>query len=1122
MPHDVKIWLDDLGLGRYSDTFSENAIGWAMLPKLDHELLKEMGVAAIGHRLQILEAAAGLDLEQRSSQPEHEQPAAGGQAERRQLTVMFCDLVGSTELSQKLDPEVLREVMTTCQDAWKTVIDRYGGSIARYMGDGVLAYFGYPQAHENDPQRALLAGLRLVDVMKTVNMQLTENLSTPLRVRIGVATGSVVVGDIIGAGASMEAAVVGEAPNLASRLQSAAGEDTVVVSTTTYSLTRGQFQFEQLEEQYLKGFDKPVGSWRVRGEGSGASRFEASAGANLTPFTGRSEERELLERRLRMIRRNEGQVVLISGEAGIDKSRLVETLRAQINEDEVFRTYQCSPLHSNSAFYPVIAEIERGAGITSTETAENNLRNLAAFAIDAGLNEPEDLRILSALLSLQGKEDRFSDIEPDPEKRKSRIYELLIRQLDRQAIDKTTVCLFEDVHWSDPSTVELIGRMVDQVKALPVLLVVTTRPGFTAPWTGLAHTASLTLNRISPHHVGEMVARVAGYKDLPAEVVAQIIDHTDGIPLFVEELTQTVLDAGLLDEREDAFVLNNPLPPLAIPTTLQDSLNARLDHLSDVKYTAQVAAVIGRSFDHRILAAATDVNGEQLQTALAKLEQAGLIHALGTAPEATYTFKHALIRDTAYQSLLSSTRKQLHHRIAVAIERSLPALTLSEPEVLAYHFTEAAVWESAIEYWTRASERSIEASAFDEGIKNLTTALTLLDKISEHGDNLKRELALRLSLGAAQIQGVGPGSDEALRTYARAHEVAQTEATPMQRFDALWGLHFVNMMRGDLKFSRDIGVALIPFAEALNDEGRILESHHAQWSTMLGLGELKEAAEHVDVVLPKYDSEKHHWLTFSYGGHDPGVCAHDIGGLAHWLQGFPSTGRSMVADGVALAERLSHPYTLVETYMCIGFIDIVEGNVGDPFDRAEKIQEFADTGKLPQVCADFIKSLYGAALIVAGDKDEGVKILDRTVPSLDDFGVWGFPVSTTYALALAENGRITEAQTYIDSVLNSEFGSSGNWWLSELHRTRGEILVATSVPDEPEARRCFEQALQIAKAQNNRILELRSSMSLSRLLNAAGHSEKARDLLRSVQEHFTEGLDTPDLCNARDLLDSFS
>ena len=1118
MSNKITAWLEALGLDEYQELFAAQRIDYEVLPELTDADLKDLGIP-LGPRKKLLKSISKLTPDTGPAVIHEATAVSTPDAERRQLTVMFCDLVGSTELSQILDPEDMREVNRAYQDACKKAIERYDGYVARYMGDGVLAYFGYPMAHEDDAQRSLLAGLEVVDAMRAVNSKVGNIISTALRVRVGIATGPVIVGDIIGDEASMESAVVGETPNLASRLQGIAGEDTVIVSAATYELTRKQFQFEDLGAQHLKGFDDTVQCWCVKHERTGGSRFEASAGENLTPFVGRSEELEILKRRLHIARSGEGQVILVSGEAGIGKSRLAQSLHEHMDDDDLFRSYQCSPVHSSSAFYPVIANIERNAHINLGDSSVTKLEKLKGLAADSGFNKTEDMQILSALLNLS-IDTRISDIEPDPEKRKARIFELLIRQLEFHATQKTIVYLFEDVHWIDPSTLDLLGRFVDKIRDLPALLIVTSRPGFTAPWTDLAHVQVETLNRIPARQASEMIGRLAGDKELPEEIIAQIIDHTDGIPLFVEELTRTVLDSGFLDEHDHQFVLNNTLPQISIPTTLQDSLNARLDNLSDIKFIAQAAAVIGRTFDYGILAAAASLDTEQLDSALRKLEQAGLIHALGTAPTANYTFKHALVRDTAYQSLLSTNRKQLHQRIASVIELEFPELADSEPEVLAYHYGEAGLAQSAIEYWARAAEVSMEASAFLEAIASLENALTLLEQLPDDNEKIEMEIALQLSLGVAEVQGIGPASDEALRTYNRAYELTQIEATPRQRFDALWGVNFVSMMRGDLKYSRDIGVELIPFAKALCDEDLILESHHAQWSTMCVLGELEETVEHTEYALSRYNAEQHHWMTFSYGGHDPGVCAHDIGGLAHWLMGHPVKGRSIITDGLDLAEQLSHPYTLGEAYMCAGFLDIAEGQVEGPKNRTARLHTLVGEGKLLPVIADFMESIYGAASIVAGDLKAGLEILDRTIYSIDAFGVWGFPMITTYALALSDSGKAEEALSCIDATLDSDAGREENWWLAEFHRLRGEILIKLSMQNEPEAQGCFDQALKISREQKNRIFELRASTNIANSLSEAGETKKAINILAPVYKRFTEGHNTIDLLNARMLLES--
>jgi class 3 adenylate cyclase len=721
MAPDIGEWLDDLGLGKYTKVFAENEIDLATLPHVTEEDLKVLGLT-LGARRKLLAAVERLDheIKPKSGARVDGDRAGGTEAERRQLTVMFCDLAGSTELSERLDPEDLREILQAYQKACSEIIGRYEGHVAKYIGDGLLVYFGYPKAHEDDAQRAVRAGLEIVSGVAGLSGRIGAPPNIELAAHLGIHTGLVVAGEMGAGDTREEMAIVGETPNIAARLEGLAGPGSVLISDSTHSLIEGLFVCEALGPQSLKGISEPVAVYRVKGETTARSRFEAAASRGLMPLVGREQEMALLLDRWEQAKHGEGQVVLLSGEAGIGKSRITRMLRDRVaSEDHVRLRYQCSPYHTNSALHPIMDQLERAAGFARDDPARVRLGKLESLLAQSSRQPAEAVPLLAAVLSIPTG-DRFPPLELSPEAQKERTLAALIDQIKGLAENRPLLIIFEDAHWIDPTSQELLDLIVDHAQALKALVLITYRPVFASPWGGHPHVTSLTLNRLGRRQSQSMVRALTANKSLPDEVLDQILAKTDGVPLFLEELTRTVLESGLLKEEEDLYVLAGPLPPLAIPATLHDSLMARLDRLSPIKEVAQTAAAIGREFSHQLLSEVSTATDEGLEDALAQLAEAELVFRRGKPPQATYTFKHALVRDAAYESLLKSKRRELHGRIAEALEQSFPERAEVEPELLAYHLTEAELTEPAIAYWRTAGLRAIERSANVEAVAHLT------------------------------------------------------------------------------------------------------------------------------------------------------------------------------------------------------------------------------------------------------------------------------------------------------------------------------------------------------------------------------------------------------------------
>ena len=745
-------WLKTLGMSEYAERFAESDIDTSVLRDLTDQDLKELGVS-LGHRRKMLRAIAELaGAEQASPRPASIEPKAQDTAERRQVTVMFSDLVGSTALSARMDPEDLREVISAYQKCVAGTVQRFGGFVAKFMGDGVLIYFGYPQAHEDDAERAVRAGLELVAAVSDLRTRAV------LQTRVGIATGLVVVGDLIGSGASQEQAIVGETPNLAARLQGVAEPNSVVIAESTRKLLGNLFELEDLGAKDLKGITGPVRPWAALRAGSAEGRFEAMHATSLTDLVGREEELDLLLRRWSKATTGEGQVVLLSGEPGIGKSRLTAALFEHVATEAHTRLrYFCSPQHTDSALYPIISQMERAAGFALGDTAQTKLDKLDAVLAQS-YTPLEDRALFAELLSLPN-DGRYPKGDLTPQQRRQRTLEALTRQIVALAEQSPVLMIFEDVHWIDPTSLEALGRGIDRIKAVGALLIITYRPEFEPPWTGRAYVTALTINRLGEREIAALIDGVTGNKLLPASIRQDIIERTDGIPLFVEEMTKAVLEAGGEGNAERA-VAAIPSPSIAVPASLHASLMARLDRLGPAKEVAQIGAAIGREFSHSLVVAVVRKPEAELLSALDSLIAAGLLFRQGAPPHATYLFKHALVQDAAYGTLLRETRRALHARIAEALETQFSEIAESQPELVARHCTEAGLIEKAAHFWGKAGQRSAQRSALVEAVEQLTRALTQIAALPATPALRREQIKLQVALIIPLIHVKGHAAPE--------------------------------------------------------------------------------------------------------------------------------------------------------------------------------------------------------------------------------------------------------------------------------------------------------------------------------------------------------------------------
>ena len=878
---DVAAWLRDLGLERYASAFRDNDIDAEVLLKLTAEDLISIGVASVGHRRKLLDAIAGLGIAAPTVVAAAPAPGAPAQvgAERRQLTVMFCDLVGSTALSTRHDPEDLRELIGDYHRAVAGTVGRFDGFVAKYMGDGVLIYFGYPQAHEDDAERAVGAALAVIEAVGRLPAH------EDLRVRLGIATGLAVVGDLIGEGAAQERGVVGETPNLAARLQTLATPNTLVIAEATRRQIGELFDLEDLGPQQLAGFAEPQRAWRVLGESGEVSRFEALRSGE-TPLVGRDEEIELLRRRWEQAKSGEGRVVLISGEPGIGKSRLTAALSAHIESEPHARLrYFCSPHHQDSALYPFIAQLERAAGFARGDTDDEKLGKLRAL-LAPGTRDDDEIGLLSELLSLPSS---AADLNLSPQRKREKRLEALLNQLASEARHRPVLMVFEDVQWIDATSRELLDLSVDRVRHLPVLLAITFRPEFRPPWGGGSHVTNLALNRLGEHDGEALVYKLADKATLSAEIVAEIVERTDGVPLFVEELTKAVLESAGRSDRVAAVLATASLAARSVPATLHASLMARLDRLGPApKETAQIGAVLGREFSYELVEPVAQRPEPELQAALGRLSDAGLLFCRGTPPHASYLFKHALVQDAAYGTLLRAKRQELHGRVAAALEAHFADLVERRPELLAHHLTAAGDTERATRQWLKAGRHAAHQSAYLEAIAHLERGLGLLHSLPEGPDRDGCEIDLQLALAGCLLTAKGAAG--AKQPYMRAFDLAESSGSQQQRFDALYGVWQSTNMSGGSDAAGPLSARLLSMTEPEGDDGLRLQAHHSAWAAWAFADDPAKTREHTDAGRLLYDPEKHASHRFVYGGHDPGVVRSTAGLLGRMVARLSADG----------------------------------------------------------------------------------------------------------------------------------------------------------------------------------------------------------------------------------------
>jgi class 3 adenylate cyclase/predicted ATPase len=1023
---------------------------------------------------------------------------------------MFCDLVGSTALSVRLDPEDLREVMVAYQTYVAATVIRFGGFVASYMGDGVLVYFGYPQAHEHASERAARAGLELVGGLSERDWP--SNVAP--QIRIGIATGLVVVGNLAGEDETQQHGIVGGTPNLAARLQALAEPNAVVIESTTRRLTGGLFDYRDLGAVALKGFAEPVPAWQVMGLSASESRFEALHEAGMAPLLGRDEELELLLRRWQQAKSGEGRVVLLSGEAGIGKSRLGTALLERIAGEQHLRLrYFCSPHHTDSALHPIIGQLERAARFERDDDPSSKLDKLQAM-LSYGSPSADDASLIAELLSLAGIDRRYPRLDLAPLQRKQKTLEALRRLVEAPSRRRPILAIFEDVQWIDPTSLELLDRMIGEVPRLPILLLVTFRPDFDVPWAGRPQVHALALNRLSRSASAALVGRFGGSDGLPHNVVEEILERTDGVPLFIEELTKAVVEAGETEAR-----VISPTPhhvPHHIPTTLHASLTSRLDRLGPAKELAQVGAVIGRRFSYALLAAIADRGEPELHALLDQLIAAGLLFQEGTWPHATFRFKHALVQSVAYENLLRSARQRLHARIAATLEAAFPA---TEPEQLAQHWAQAGDAERAVSNWRKAGKQAIERCANREAIAQLTKGLRMLDRLPESMERDRTELDLQLLLAEALMADKGWTAPETRPCYDRARELCDRIGDTEGLFPVLYGQFSHHLSRGEADAAHGLALQTLQLTEGTEDAALRSMAHSMLGMSLFSRGELGPALTHLRTAL-SLDQSDSRFHTFLSPGHNFAIASLWLA-LTLLLLGYPEQASLHAGAGLRAARELSNPHTLAHALALACRHHSALGETKALHQATEELAALAAEHRFPFYVA--AAQIYRGWVLSAGhDIARGIEILREGMADFVDLGATALRPYFWAKIAVlsAAAGSARDGLDLLDKALEQVDQSGQRWCEAELHRSKGVLLSGFS--DARQAESCLRRSLVTARRQGARLWELRAACSLGRLWRDQGKRNDASDLLGPIYGWFAEGFDTLDLKEAKALLDALS
>ncbi len=1113
---DVGTWLRNLALERYATAFLENGIDSEILPHLTADDLKDIGVTLVGDRRKLLEAIATLRaaapaiaIEVPPQQPKVPQAAAMVTAERareagpvqqagerRHLTVMFCDLVGSTQIAARLDAEEWRDIVAAYHALVIEVVTRFGGYVAKNLGDGALVYFGYPQAQENDAERALRAGLALIEAMTAQGAAARLRAAPELAVRVGIHAGAVVIGE--------DGEVYGDVPNIAARVQAAAEPGTVLISSDVHRLVSGLFVVADHGLQALKGVPEPLALLEVTRASGGRRR---AAGRLITPLVGRDEELRLVENRWDRTRRGQGQLLLIFGEAGIGKSRLIEEFQSRLADvPHTWTEFVCSQLLHNTPFHPFV-EFARRRLEDQEPAAEGRLAALVTWHRAVGLDPAQSVPLVAPLLELPVPAE-YPPPPAAPEDRRRKLIATLAAWVTGGARAQPLVLHIEDIHWADPSTLDLLRVLAEQNVGVPLMLLIASRPEFRAPWPHRSHHSVVALAPLDRRQVQEMVSEVAARNALSHQILDALVTRTGGVPLFVEELTRLLLER------------NGPAAMQAIPATLQALLTTRLDRLGSAKEVGQIAAVLGGEFNYQLIRAVAGQSDTALVDALDRLAEADLIHAQGIPPESNYRFKHALMQDAAYETMLKSRRRELHGLVARVLRDEFASVAEARPELLAYHLTQAGAAQDAIGYWQRAGQQAAERSANAEAIAHLTKGLELVQLLPEDAARDQLELDLRVALGVPLIASRGYSAPEVEHAYARARTLSEKVGGSPQFANIIWGQWVRYLTGGPIGAALEMAEQYAAVAERTQDSGHLLETCQVMGIALFYLGEFSRAAPYFVRGSAMYDPERHHALIYEHGGGDTGVAIRTHEALTLWTLGYPAQAHDRMEDALATAKSLSsHPFSVAFGHYFYAWLRKLCRDEQGARTAADVAIKICDEQGFP-FWGLASTALRGSTLVEASAQADGVEAMRHSLASYAAIGgqLYRPELHGLLATGLARRGRPEQALETIEDALQMVTQSQDRWWLAELHRLKGELLLNVSGDRGDAAEAAFHDSIEIARTQQAKTWELRAATSLARVWQRRGNIAPARELLGNVYGWFSEGFGTADLRDAAALL----
>jgi class 3 adenylate cyclase/predicted ATPase len=1120
MAINVSDWLHMLDLEQYAEAFQDNDVDGDVLAEVTADDLIAIGVTSIGHRRKLLTAIAALKSEVAPADPVPTlfpvSSVRSVDAARRQLTVMFCDLVGSTELSAQLDPEELSSVIGAFQKACASAVSAFGGSIAKYMGDGALVYFGYPEAHEDDAERAVRAGLALLDTMAAMQLP----MPVQPQARIGIATGLVVVGELIGDGAAQERVAVGETLNLAARIQSAASPNSIAIGELTFRLTGAAFEYEDLGLHEFKGFSGAVRLWRVIGESEARGRFDSRAAKGLTPLVGRVVELGLLRRCWNHAREGNGQLILLSAPAGYGKSRITKAFREQFGDSPVpCLQFLASPFYVDSPFYPFIKRLEWTAGIVRTDSEAEKLDKLEGILHGSEETKSEAAPLLAALLSIPFG-DRYPRLQINRLVQKQRTMEVLEEQVVLLSSHGPVLFVFEDAHWIDRTSLELLNKIILRAADLAVMIVVTYRPEFVPNWLDLDHMTEIKLSQLDGSDVVEFIHRAAGDKTLPEVVAEQIAAKSGGIPLFLEEITRSILESGALEFDGERYVLRQSTGAFTIPSTLQDSLIARLDRLGSAKDVVLAASIIGREFSYELIKAISPVPQATLLADLEQLVQSDLLGQRGAAPHSRYIFKHALIRDAAYQSVLNTKKRELHQRIAEVLANRFPDVVETEPELLAHHYTEANVVDRALTYWRQAAERAAARMAHTEALGHVDKAKRLIAGLPAGAEQDEWALAFLVIEGALQMTLHGWESLQANRVYEAAHLVAGRLGRPAELFPAVWGLWLGAHSSGRHARAHELYRDMFHLLERTSDVECVVQANHAGCTQMLAEGLPRAALDHIEQLLNNYQIDVHRDLGLLYGAHDPGCCGLSNRAFILVMLGRLDQAEVESAKALELSERIGHKPSIAHTCQFRGEYNVI-------LNRPEEAEEYLTT--CMSLSEKFSLAAYhnaadlmqGFVRVSRGDVEAGVQQAEAALETLKSVPSRQFHLPIRMSIvgrAKVAAGDAEGALAIFDAALEATSSTGEVWYEAETLRLKAEALLALLEPRTSEAEQCLKAAIAVAQKQEAKYWELRAATVLARIWARQGRHAEAHGLLAPVHGWFTEGFGNTDVKDAAALL----